>query len=135
MCAMNLADPAAQTLAFTIAANPVEESSSIYLSGLYEIIGFFWEACEATTAVFGFEVTQDAPGVVLDVDATWVVAWDKDGDALQVTEVFTTAGYVALPPEQALIGPIRFRIAPFAADGSTGVNQDQQVITPVFRRM
>ena len=132
--AMNLADPTAQTLVFPASASSVNESSGIFISGMYELIGFFWEAMEATTAVLHIGVTSDSPSI-LDADATWVQAWDKDGDALAVTEVFTAAGYVAISPDQLVIGPIRVRLEAFASDGSTGVDQDEQVITPVFRSM
>lgn len=132
--AMNLADPTAQTWVFPAAASTVNESSSIYVSGLYEIVGFFWEALEATSAKMHFEVSADSPNVA-DADATWVQAWDLEGNELVVTQVFTAAGYVAFPPDNLLIGPIRVRLEAFAADGSTGVDQDEQVVTPVFRSM
>ena len=132
--AMNLADPAAQTWVFPAAASSVNESSGIFVSGMYELIGFFWEAMEATTAILHFEVSQTSPATA-DASATWVQAWDKDGDAVAVVEVFTAAGYVAFSPDTLLIGPIRVRLEAFAADGSTAVDQDEQVITPVFRSM
>ena len=132
--AMDLADPTAQTWVFPASGSSVNESSGIFISGMYELIGFFWEAMEATSAVLHFEVTQDSPSI-LDADATWVQAWDKEGDALLVTEDYTAAGYVAVSPDQLVIGPIRVRLEAFASDGSTAVDQDEQVITPVFRSM
>jgi hypothetical protein len=137
--AMNLPDPTAQTLEFTAAVDPTEETSSIFVSGLYEIVGFWIPTLAANTAILRLQASNDAPGVVIDTSATFLDVVDK---AYAVTDITATgtemadgATVVRLTPEEFIIGPIRIRLAPFQSDGSTGVNQDAQVIEPIWRRM
>ena len=132
--AMNLQDPTAQTWVFPAAAATANESSSIFISGLYELIGFYWEAMEATTAKVFMEVAEDAPSVV-DASATFVPVWDSGGTRVTLTQVFTAAGYTAFSPDNIILGPIRVRLVAYATDGSTGVDQDEQVVMPQFRSM
>jgi hypothetical protein len=134
MMAMNLQDPTAQTWVFPAATATANESSSIYISGLYELVGFFWEAMEASTAKMFMEVTADAPSI-LDAAATFVPVWVAGGTRVTLTQVFTAAGYTAFSPDNVILGPIRVRLVAYQTNGSTGVDQDEQVVTPQFRSM
>ena len=134
--AMNLADPAAQTFEFPGGA--VNVTNSIYVSGLYEIVGFFIAQLAANTAKLRLRASEDDLSTI-DASATFTDALDKDYAVTEITatgtEMADGATMVRLLPEEFIIGPIRIQLEAYQSDGSTGVNQSADTITPIFRRM
>lgn len=134
--AMNLRDVTGQTWEFPAAASAVNESNSIYVGGHYEIIGIEWEAMEATSNKIKLEIASVANALsVADASATFNAVVDKDGSAIVLTATLTAAGRMFFDPSAILLGPCRVRLAVYAADGTTAVNQDGQIVYPIFREV
>ena len=134
--AWNLSDLTAQTWEFPAAASAVNESNSIFVGGRYEIIGIEWEAMEATSAVLHLEAASVTNALsVADASCTFLEIEDKDGAAIALTATYTAAGRMFFNPGDVLLGPCRVRLAAYAADGTTAVNQDEQVVYPIFREI
>lgn len=137
MCAMNLADPVAQTMEWD---GTDQYTNSIFVSGLYEIVGYFIDTLAANTAILRLQSSEDAPGSVLDADATFKDVVDKDYAARDLTATGTEMAdgvtHVALSPDQHIIGPVRIRLSALQSDGSTGVTGTaSDAARPIFRRM
>jgi hypothetical protein len=131
-------DPASQVWTFPAAADAVNESDSIYIGSLLELVGIEWEALEANSAKLVLEIASvDDALSVADASVTWYTApVDKDGTACCIlTAVYTAVGRMRFNPADVLIGPCRVRLAAYQADGTTPVNQDGQVVKPILRRV
>jgi hypothetical protein len=134
--AINLSDVAAQTFVFPASASATNLSDDIYLCNGYEIVGFLVEAMETNTAKIRLRGSLTSP------NTTTGVFYDVVDKAYAVTELVATGTEMAsgvtlvrLPPDQFIIGPIRLQLEAYQSDGSTAVNQDGQVVTPIYRRM
>jgi len=132
--AMNLADVTAQTWVFPAAAATTNKSNSIFVGGLYEVVGIEWGALEATSAIIEFEVASVLDSMATaDASCTWYKLTDSSGDDIQLTGAYTSAGRMSFDPTAVFLGPCRIRACVYAADGSTAVTQDEGVVYPIFR--
>lgn len=132
--ASNLRDVTDQSFDFPAAASGVNESSSIFLTNLYELIGLQWEALEQSSAKVVIEAASvNDAAATSDSGCTWYTLNDAGGDPILVVEAFDTAGQMAFSPDSVLWGPRRIRLAVFESDGATPVNQDGQKVYPVLR--
>ncbi|MHC4240140.1 MAG: hypothetical protein ACYSUC_10360 [Planctomycetota bacterium] len=131
-------DPASQVWTFPAAAAAVNESDSIYLGSLLELVGIEWAALQALSAKIVLEIASvDDALSVADASVTWHTApVDKDGSATCIlTATYTAVGRMVFNPADILFGPCRVRLAVYQADGTTPVNQDGEVVKPILRRV
>jgi len=131
---MDLEDCTAQTLAFP-GSSPY--TNSIYLSGMYEIVGFKIDQLPANSAILRVQTSWDKPTTV-DASATFKDAVDKDYATIDLTatgtEMASGETHVHFLPDQFIMGPMRFRFSLLQSDGSTAVNgASSDVIYPAFR--
>lgn len=132
--AIDYANVTAQTWVFPAAASTTEKSSSIWIGNMYELVGIQWEALEATSAVIKLEVASVANSLDTDdASCTFYTLIGSDGNAITLTATYTAAGRMFFSPSDVLLGPCRVRLAVYAADGTTAVDQDGQVVYPIFR--
>lgn len=134
--AMDLANPTAQTLVWPGSS---QYTNSIFVSGMYEIVGFFIDTLAANTAILRAQVSLDSLGTV-DASATFVDVKDSAYATRDLTatgtEMADADSFVALSPDSFIIGPVRLRFSALQSDGATGVNGTaSDAMTPVFRSM
>ena len=134
--AMNLSNPTAQTLVFPGSS---AYTNSIYLSGMYEVVGVFIDQLPANAAILRVQTSRSSLATA-DASATFNDALDKDYSAIDLTATGTEmedgVTHVHFSPETFIIGPVRFRFSLLQSDGSTAVNgAADDTIYPVFRQI
>jgi hypothetical protein len=132
--AIDYANVTGQTWVFPPAASTTNKSSSIWIGNMYELVGIQWPALAATTAVMKLEVCSVANSLdTADASCTFYAVVGSDGNAITLTATYTAAGRSFFSPSDVLLGPCRVRLAAYAADGTTAVNQDTKTVYPIFR--
>ena len=126
--AHNEYDPHQSTWAWTTTA--YSNSCNVHLNKC-ELVGLACPAFETNTAYLVPEVTESSFDVA-DGSATWVGVYDIAGDQIKIA-VGTSARRVSMDIDviQILAGRMRFKAT--QSDGSTGVNQDGQSVTPKLK--
>jgi hypothetical protein len=59
---------------------------------------------------------------------------DKAGVAVVLAATFTASNRMAFDPTTVILGSCRVRLVALQSNGTTAVNQDEQVVIPKFRR-
>jgi hypothetical protein len=136
--AINLTDPTAQTWVFPAAAATQAYSSSIYIPGYLELIGYEVDkAAEATTdhyeAACSLDGTQNPNLADADLsDFVEAVHIAGPGGAEEWPASTAGAVFVWFERSEIMPGPMRVRLLASTA-AHADVDQDGQIVTPIFR--
>jgi len=134
--ALSLTDPSSQTWVFPAAAAADENSSSIWIPGYLELIGYeVSKAAEATTD--HYEVSGSLDGSknpnLADASITdWINAVHHGATADEWPASTGGALFVIFDANDRIVGPIRIRLRAATA-AHAAIDQDGQVVTPLFR--
>jgi len=130
MAGYDIAAVEAQTWVFPAIGDTESISNSIWIPGYLEVIGVWAPALEATSTHIHLQICADGI-LALDSACTFADATDEAGNVIVWVHATAARSVIFDVP---LRGPIRVLLS--AEDvAHAGVDQDEQVFTPIFRHV